>query len=203
MSSSPSSFFSASVFIVIRGTMIRSNRYKRYKCYPIIILQKYRSLSANKEELAAAMKRKFGISLVFVGKEDTPYGYIVVDHKNKTVFKGGKFLSIKELLQFEDAATRFITQVLPRLTSTVSFIGNLAHESIEAQCRGTVRPSNCALRSLSCFGRTISPAGASIRLLTQPQTEIPCRLRETTGEMVFIFRARPMPVLQILTANGS
>jgi len=71
------------------------------------ILKKFRDLSANKEELAAAMKRKFGISLVFVGKADTPYGYIVVDHKNKTVFKGGEFLSIKELLQFEDAATRF------------------------------------------------------------------------------------------------
>ena len=71
------------------------------------ILQKYRNLSANKEELAAHMKRKFGISLVFVGKADTPYGYILVDHKNKTVFKGGEFLSIKELLQFEDAATRF------------------------------------------------------------------------------------------------
>ena len=71
------------------------------------ILQKYRNLSANKEELAAHMKRKFGISLVFVGKADTPYGYIVVDHKNKTVFKGGEFLSVKELLQFEDAATRF------------------------------------------------------------------------------------------------
>ena len=40
-------------------------------------------------------------------KADTPYGYIVVDHKNKTVFKGGEFISIKELLQFEDAATRF------------------------------------------------------------------------------------------------
>lgn len=71
------------------------------------ILQKYRSLSANKEALAAHMKKKFGISLVFVGKVDTPYGYILVDHKSKTVFKGGEFLSIKELLQFEDAATRF------------------------------------------------------------------------------------------------
>ena len=44
---------------------------------------------------------------MFVGKADTPYGYIVVDHKNKSVFKGGEFLSIKELLQFEDTATRF------------------------------------------------------------------------------------------------
>ena len=71
------------------------------------ILQKYRNLSANKEELAAHLKKKFGISLVFVGKADTPYGYILVDHKSKTVFKGGDFLSIKELLQFEVAATRF------------------------------------------------------------------------------------------------
>lgn len=71
------------------------------------ILQKYRNLSANREELAAAMKKKFGISLVFVGKADNPYGYILVDHKNKTVYKGGEFLSIRELLQFEDAATRF------------------------------------------------------------------------------------------------
>lgn len=71
------------------------------------ILQKYRNLSANKEELAASMKRKFGISLVFLGRKDSPYGYFVVDHKNKAVFKGGEFLSIKELLQFEDATTRF------------------------------------------------------------------------------------------------
>lgn len=78
------------------------------------ILQKYRNLSANKEELAATMKKKFGISLVFVGKKDTPYGYIVVDHKNKTVYKGGEFLSVKELLQFEDSTTRF-----SRIESTI------------------------------------------------------------------------------------
>lgn len=71
------------------------------------ILKKYRYLSANKEELAAAMKKKFGISLVYLGRKDNPYGYFVIDHKSKTVFKGGEFLSIKELLQFEDTPTRF------------------------------------------------------------------------------------------------
>ena len=72
-----------------------------------VILKKYRDLSANKEELAASMKKKFGISLVFFGQKDCPYGYAIVDHKNKTVFKGSEFVSIRELLQFEDAATRF------------------------------------------------------------------------------------------------
>lgn len=71
------------------------------------ILQKYRNMSANKEELAAAMKKKFGISLVFLGRKDNPFCYVLVDHKNKTVFKGGEFLAIKELLQFDDAPTRF------------------------------------------------------------------------------------------------
>ena len=81
------------------------------------ILKKYRDLSANKEELAAAMKKKFGISLVFIGKKDSPYGYFLVEHKNKTVFKGSEFLSIKELLQFEDTDTRFarITQTIDGL----------------------------------------------------------------------------------------
>lgn len=92
---------------ILRHT-IKENRPDNRRCQQMrAILQKYRNLSANKEELAAHMKRKFGISLVFVGKADMPYGYIVVDHKNKTVFKGGEFLSIKELLQFENTATRF------------------------------------------------------------------------------------------------
>ncbi len=87
---------------------VRDNRLDNRRRQQLrAILQKYRNLSANKEELAAHMKKKFGISLVFVGKADTPYGYILVDHKSKAVFKGGEFLSIKELLQFEDSATRF------------------------------------------------------------------------------------------------
>lgn len=83
------------------------------------ILQKYRNLSANKVELAAAMKKKFGISLVFLDKKDSPYGYFVVDHKDKALYKGGDFLSIKELLQFEDSATRFtkIGQTIDELLS--------------------------------------------------------------------------------------
>ena len=56
---------------------------------------------------------------VFFGKKDSPYGYAIVDHKNKTVFKGGEFISIRELLQFEDTPTRFakIEQTIDELLS--------------------------------------------------------------------------------------
>ena len=52
------------------------------------ILLKYRDITSNKEELNAVLKKKFGISLVFMGKKDTPYGYVIVDHKEKATYKG-------------------------------------------------------------------------------------------------------------------
>mgnify|MGYP000855707869 CR=1 FL=1 len=110
------------------------------------ILNKYRDLSANKEELAAMMKKKFGISLVFFGQKDSPFGYAIVDHKNKTVFKGGEFISIRELLQFEDAATRFakieltIDDILKdNPSATTRDINRLLHRQFGTRIhRGTV-----------------------------------------------------------------
>lgn len=110
------------------------------------ILKKYRDLSADKEELAAEMKKKFGISLVFFGQKDSPYGYAIVDHKNKTVFKGGEFISIRELLQFEDAATRFakIEQTIDDILKdnpsvTTRDINRLLHRQFGTRIhRGTV-----------------------------------------------------------------
>ena len=100
------------------------------------ILQKYRNLSANKEELAAHMKRKFGISLVFVGKADTPYGY-------------SSRMPPHGLPRLKRPLTSCLPTILssPRQTLTAYSIGSLVHVSIEEQCRGTVRPSTCASQS--------------------------------------------------------
>lgn len=70
-------------------------------------LLKYRDFSANKEELNAQMHKLFGISLVFIGKKDFPYGYIIVDHNRKSVMKGSTVVPIKQLLQFRSAEDRF------------------------------------------------------------------------------------------------
>lgn len=92
------------------------------------------------------MKKKFGISLVFFGQKDSPYGYAVVDHKNNTVFKGGEFISIHELLQFEDTATRFakIEQTIDGIlkdnpSATTRDIKRLLHRQFGTRIhRGTV-----------------------------------------------------------------
>ncbi len=71
------------------------------------ILKKYRDMSANRQELQDVMKTKFGISLVFLGSKDSPYGYLIVDHHTKAVFKGSDVVKIKELLQFQSKEERF------------------------------------------------------------------------------------------------
>jgi hypothetical protein len=63
-------------------------------------------MSADKEELKATMKQKFGIDFVFHGSKDKPYGYTIIDHQNKTVLKGGEVLKLKELLQFQSKQER-------------------------------------------------------------------------------------------------
>ena len=70
------------------------------------ILLKYRDMSADKEELKATMKQKFGIDLIFHGSKDKPYGYTIIDHQSKTVLKGSEVLKLKELLQFHSKQER-------------------------------------------------------------------------------------------------
>ena len=53
------------------------------------------------------MKTKFGIDIVFFGKKDTPYGYMLVDHANKTVIHGARVLAVEELLDFATPEERF------------------------------------------------------------------------------------------------
>ncbi|WPU96477.1 relaxase/mobilization nuclease domain-containing protein [Mucilaginibacter sabulilitoris] len=50
-------------------------------------------------EFAAIMKVKFGVELIFHASGDKlPYGYSVIDHSGKNVFKGGEIMPLKELL---------------------------------------------------------------------------------------------------------
>ena len=70
------------------------------------ILKKYRDMTADKDELRTLMKEKFGIDLVFHGSKDKPYGYTIIDHQTKTVFKGGNVWKLSELLQFQSKEER-------------------------------------------------------------------------------------------------
>jgi hypothetical protein len=70
------------------------------------ILRKYRQIAASKEELKQIMKKRFGVDLIFFGSKDKPYGYMIIDHKNKTVYKGSEVLSMKQLLSFQSREER-------------------------------------------------------------------------------------------------
>lgn len=49
--------------------------------------------------LAQELKSKLGLDIVFHGKKDLPpYGYTIIDHVNKSVFKGGEIMPLKEFI---------------------------------------------------------------------------------------------------------
>ncbi len=50
-------------------------------------------------EFSARLKQKFGIDLIFHASGDKlPYGYTIIDHAERSVFKGGEIMPLKELL---------------------------------------------------------------------------------------------------------
>ena len=89
-------------------SLFKSGYRERNRCRQLrSILKKYRDVSSNKEELQKELKTKFGIDIVFFGKKDSPYGYMLVDHSNKTVIHGARVLAVEELLDFATPEERF------------------------------------------------------------------------------------------------
>lgn len=82
------------------------------------IICKYRDRSTDKEELAKKLKKDFGIDLVFFGRKDHPFGYMLIDHSNKTVIHGNRILSLERLMDFAtpeerlDRLEAFVEQLL-------------------------------------------------------------------------------------------
>ena len=66
----------------------------------IALLHKYKG-GGGYNQVTQIMKSKFGIDMVFHTKDghDTPYGYTVIDHKNKIVYKGSELMNLKDLLE--------------------------------------------------------------------------------------------------------
>lgn len=71
------------------------------------ILRKYRDVNGSREELQTELKKKFGVDLVFFGRKDNPYGYMIVDHRNRIAINGARVLSTEELLDFATPEERF------------------------------------------------------------------------------------------------
>lgn len=44
---------------------------------------------------------------MFFSKKDAPYGYMLVDHTNRTVIHGARVLAVEELLDFVTPEERF------------------------------------------------------------------------------------------------
>lgn len=106
------------------------------------LFNKYHNLSYDKDEFARQLKDMFGISIVFVGKKDNPYGYMVIDNRFKTVYKGWEIMKIKDLLSFKN--------IEDRRASIARIIG----DCLEVNPKTTTKSINSILRRQ--FGTGIS-----------------------------------------------
>lgn len=61
-----------------------------------LIAQYHKDFSV--DALMVLMKEKHNLEIVFQGKKDNPYGYTIIDHRDKKVYKGGDVFPLKELL---------------------------------------------------------------------------------------------------------
>jgi len=79
----------------IAGFTLPQNRAAQLKA----ILNKYNSGKLD-EAWKGFMKEKFGLDIVFHQRtvHDLPYGYTIVDHPSKVVFKGSQVMKLNELL---------------------------------------------------------------------------------------------------------
>ena len=91
------------------------------------LLLKYRNLNSDIKGLQADLKKNFGIDLVSFGRKDKPYGYIIIDHRNRQVLHGGHILKMELLLDFATAEERldridaFIDSVLAANQKATTF----------------------------------------------------------------------------------
>lgn len=81
------------------------NKYMRiYGSNPVPVHEPLRGnrigkLKGYRSELSDYLKDKFGIEMIFHGKDEKkPYGYTIIDHSGKNIFKGSEVFPLKELI---------------------------------------------------------------------------------------------------------
>ncbi len=105
------------------------------------IFKKYRDTNSSRSGLERDLKKMFGISLVFFGKKDSPYGYVAIDFHNKKVLEGGNILGIKNLLDFKTPEEH--------MNEIEEFINN----TFDQNAHITTKELNKRLRRLGAFVR--------------------------------------------------
>lgn len=127
------------------------------------ILTKYRDLTDNLVQLKKELHNKLGLDLVFFGKKDNPYGYAIVDHKNKTVHSGAQVMPIKQLMEFSSPLEK-LAKISDYIDSLLNTDEKLTTKQINKKLRRTgayVKGDNIFYRGMDT-NTELSPKTAAL-----------------------------------------
>lgn len=103
------------------------------------LISKYKNLNTDLDGLQNDLRKMFGLSLVFFGRKDSPYGYCIVDFNNKAVYEGSKVMNINKLKEFLSTSER------------INRIESFIKQMIDAQPNINQRYLNKKLKRLKAY----------------------------------------------------
>ena len=126
------------------------NRYKsNYSNSVFQVFDQRTQKTAYVRELQKQLREKMGIEVNFAYKGDkSPFGYLLIDHKTNTIFKGGDIMKMGDLFNF--TSDKIDKQFFDILTNY-----NIFNNDIKPALKAYFEPQfNCEIKDYMLFGQT-------------------------------------------------
>lgn len=150
--------------LIVDSIKYTDDREEQRKKQIYAILNRYRSSYSNQvfqvvdqrtqrtayvSELQKQLREKMGIEVSFAYKGDkSPFGYMLIDHKTNTIFKGGDIMKMGDLFSF--ASDKIDKQFFDILTNY-----NIFNNEIKPALKAYLEPQfNCEIKDYMLFGHT-------------------------------------------------
>lgn len=149
-------------------------------------------------ELAAYLKEKHGLVLIFHASENKPpYGYSLIDNAGKAVYKGSEILSLKELLSIE---AQPIHDQQPEMPKDLDYVDQLKLDYYSALLKAVLYNYPDIRQGLHHQGLDIRYSGCELKLVDfSANTSV--QVRDLLNEKDYEYLQKELAQMQEITGE--